>query len=97
MLRPEHLTVHAQRPTGESLEARVTDVVFQGASVRVVARTTDGTEVAALVSGQAGLPFLVPGASVWLSWGTDAVYALPGWPEVAGATTTDVDRVEAGL
>ncbi|MEY2967106.1 MAG: hypothetical protein RLY50_1156 [Actinomycetota bacterium] len=97
MVRPEHLVVTADRPSGEAIEARVTDVVFQGASVRVVARTTDGIEVAALVSGQAELPFLRPESTVWLGWKSGVAYGLPGRPDVAGATTTNVDHVEAGL
>jgi spermidine/putrescine transport system ATP-binding protein len=97
MVRPEHLVVTSERPSGEGIEARVTDVVFQGASVRIVARTTDGIEVAALVSGQADLPFLRPESMVWLGWKSGTAYALPGRPDVAGATTTNVDHVEAGL
>ncbi|MGA0863733.1 MAG: ABC transporter ATP-binding protein [Ilumatobacteraceae bacterium] len=97
MVRPEHLAVTADRSSGEAIEARVTDVVFQGASVRVVARTTDGIEVAALVSGQAELPFLRPESTVWLGWKSGVAYGLPGRPDVAGATTTNVDHVEAGL
>ena len=97
MVRPEHLTLSAMRPSADGIEGRVTDVVFQGASVRVVARTSDGAEVAALVSGQADLPFLRPESTVWFGWAPGAAYVLGGWPEVAGATTTNVDRVEAGL
>lgn len=97
MVRPEHLTLSQQRPATDAIEARVTDVVFQGASVRVVARTNDGIEVAALVSGQVDIPFLQPGSAVWFGWGAGVAYALPGWPDVAGATTTNVDQVEAGL
>jgi hypothetical protein len=34
---------------------------------------------------------------VWLSWNPDAPYVLDGWPTVAGATTTNVDSIEASL
>ena len=97
MLRPEHLVVHGSRPDGESIESTVTDVVFQGANVRVVSRTADGTEIASLVGGSTDLPFLRPGSSVWLGWAAGAAYVLDGWPQVAGATTTNVDHVEARL
>lgn len=97
MLRPEHLTVQGSNPAGPSIPATVTDVVFQGASVRVVARTADDTEIAALVSGATDLPFLRPDTPVWFTWSSDDPYVLGGWPAVAGSTTTDIDRVEAGL
>jgi hypothetical protein len=34
---------------------------------------------------------------VWLSWNADAPFVLDGWPAVAGATTTNVDSIEASL
>jgi len=34
---------------------------------------------------------------VWLTWPADAPYALDDWPDIAGATTTNVDQVEAAL
>jgi hypothetical protein len=30
-------------------------------------------------------------------WSPGAAYVLAGWPQQAGATSTDVDRVEASL
>ena len=75
----------------------MTDIVFQGASVRVVARLGNGTEVTAVVTGDTDLPFLRPESSVWMSWQVDAPFVLDGWPDVAGATTTNVDDIEARL
>ena len=97
MLRPEQLVAHGTRPDGECIQAVVTDVVFQGASVRLVSRTEDGTEIASLVSGASDLPFVRPGSSMWLSWDAGAPYVMNGWPQLAGATTTNVDHVEARL
>ena len=97
MLRPEHLAVHGSQPQGESIAATVTDVVFQGASVRVVARTANDTEMSAVITGATDLPFLRPDLPVWFTWGSEDPYVLGGWPAVAGSTTTDVDRVEAAL
>jgi spermidine/putrescine transport system ATP-binding protein len=97
MLRPEHLHVAASQPAGDSLEVTITDIVFQGASVRLVARTTNGTEVTAIISGDNGLPFLRPDTTVWLSWHAESPYVLDDWPALAGATTTNVDAIEADL
>jgi ABC-type Fe3+/spermidine/putrescine transport system ATPase subunit len=97
MLRPEHLHVSGAQPGGESLMATVTDIVFQGPSVRVVAQLANGTEVTAVVGGDTDLPFLRPDSSIWLSWNPEAPFVLDGWPSVAGATTTNVDSIEAAL
>jgi len=97
MLRPEHFHVTADEPQGESLCATVTDVVFQGASVRLVVRLVNGTEVIALVGGDVNLPFLRRESQVWLSWLADSPYVLDDWPDLAGATTTNVDSIEASL
>jgi len=97
MLRPEHLRVAATQPAGDSLSATVTDVVFQGASVRIVARLANDTEVTAVAAGDADLPFLRPDSTVWFMWNPDAPFVLDGWPGVAGATTTNVDSIEASL
>lgn len=97
MVRPEQFVASASPSHGDSIKSSVTDVVFQGASVRLVARTGDGAEVAAVVAGDADVSFLRPGAGVHFGWRADAPYVLSGWPAVAGATTTDVDRVEAAL
>ena len=50
-----------------------------------------------VVDTDADLPFLRPGDPLWLTWDQDAPFALEGWPAHAGATTTDVDHVEATL
>ena len=97
MLRPEHLHVSAEQPTGDSLEVSVTDIVFQGAAVRLVARTANDTEVTVVVPGDVSLPFLRPESTVWLSWHAESPYVLDGWPALAGATTTNVDAIEADL
>jgi hypothetical protein len=65
--------------------------------VRVVARLANDTEVTALVAGDVELPFLRPDSTVWLSWNADSPFVLDGWPSVAGATTTNVDSIEASL
>lgn len=98
MLRPEQLHVTAlPQPGTEFLEAHVTDVVFQGASVRLVAQLGNGTEVTAVVPGDSNLPFIHPDSTVFLSWAKESPYVLDGWPTIAGATSTNVDSVEASL
>ncbi|MEN9792550.1 MAG: hypothetical protein RL330_628 [Actinomycetota bacterium] len=97
MLRPEHLIVSDSAPTGPSIGARVTDVVFQGPSVKLVLQAANGTEISTVVTGGMRTGFLRPGSEVWLTWPADAPYALDDWPDIAGATTTNVDQVEAAL
>jgi spermidine/putrescine transport system ATP-binding protein len=101
MLRPERLQVVSAGGTdgidGCQLSGAVTQVIFQGASVRLAVVLDDGTEVVTLVDPDAELPFLRPGDPVGVSWRPGAAYLLPGWPARAGASDTDVDEVEAAL
>jgi spermidine/putrescine transport system ATP-binding protein len=97
MLRPERLALGSDGETAPaSVPATVTDLIFQGATQRVILRTDDGAEIVAHLdpsdrsSGR-------PGDRVTVHWPADAALALPGHPDRAGATTTDVDQVEASL
>jgi hypothetical protein len=53
----------------------------------VVAQMTDNQD----------LPHVRPGSEVHLRWSPGAAYLIDGWPSVAGATSTDVDDIEAAL
>jgi len=98
MLRPERLVPSVEAPReGGGVQGTVSDVIFQGASSRVLLRLADDTEIVTHVEAEDHLPFLRPGDPLWVSWGDDAVYALRGWPAHAGATTTNVDQVQAQL
>lgn len=103
MLRPERLSIKpAERlsevaAAGLGIAGTVQDLVFQGASARLALRLADGTVVVTNVATDADLPFLRPGDEVCASWRPGAAYALRGWPDLAGANTTDVDSVEAAL
>jgi spermidine/putrescine transport system ATP-binding protein len=98
MLRPErlHLTQHTG-DDGRSLPGTVTDVIFQGASARLGLMLADGTELVTHVGTDASLPFLRPGDAIHVTWNPGSAYLLAGWPARAGATSTDVDQVEAAL
>jgi spermidine/putrescine transport system ATP-binding protein len=98
MLRPERLVPVAQASTGVAgLECTLTDLVYQGATARVIVRLSDDTEMAALTDADRLEPWMRPGATLRLEWPRDCPYVLSGWPDRAGATTTDVDSVEAEL
>lgn len=94
MLRPEQIVL-SEGGSGHSVQ--VTDTVFQGASVRVVGRLTDDTEISAVVPVDPSRRTPVPGEAWTLSWHPDSPYVLAGWPDNAGSTTTNVDSIEAGL
>ncbi|MFN5602898.1 MAG: ABC transporter ATP-binding protein [Acidimicrobiaceae bacterium] len=93
MIRPEQLSLGGA--TGLSID--VTDTVFQGATLRLVGRMSNGTEVSAVLPVDPQRVTPVPGNSVTLSWHQSAPYLLDGWPDNAGSTTTNVDNVEAAL
>jgi len=98
MLRPERLVPVAQASTGAAgLDCTLTDLVYQGATARVIVRLADDTEMAALTDADRLEGWMRPGATLRLEWPRDCPYVLSGWPDRAGATTTDVDSVEAEL
>ena len=93
MIRPEQLSLGGA--TGLTID--VTDTVFQGATLRLVGRMSNGTEVSAVLPVDPQRVTPVPGDSVTLSWHQLAPYLLDGWPSNAGSTTTNVDNIEAAL
>jgi spermidine/putrescine transport system ATP-binding protein len=95
MLRPERLTASATaREDGRSIEGTVTDVVFQGATARIVVNLKDDSEVIASVITGTDLPFLMPGNTVHLTWDPGSAFLLSGWPRRPGATANDIDTLE---
>jgi hypothetical protein len=96
MLRPERLRASMEPSTdGRSLLGTVTDLVFQGASARLGLCLADDSEVIATVNTGTDLPFLHPGAEVYLHWDPGAAFILAGWPMRPGATASDIDTLEA--
>lgn len=95
MLRPERLTAtEAGRDDGRSIEGTVADVVFQGATARIVVHLKDDSEVIASVVTGTALPFLHPGSTVHLAWQPGNAFLLSDWPLRAGATANDIDTLE---
>ena len=98
MLRPERLRPTMDTPAdGYGLKATLVDLVFQGANARLQLVLADGAELVTYVDSHAQLPFLRPGEQLWVTWEPGSAYLVPGWPAKAGATSTDVDQVEASL
>ncbi len=98
MLRPERLTaINGEAPDGRSVNGSIRDVIFQGSEIRLLVDLPDGTEVVAKVESDDDLPPLVPGTPITLGWAPDAPYLLRGRSVVVGATSTDVDEVQAAL
>lgn len=98
MLRPERLQpAQAVAEAGGGLEGTLTDLVYQGATARLLVRQGNGTELSALVDATTLPPWVQPGGKLSLVWAPDCPYVLAGWPDRAGATTTNVDHIEAAL
>ena len=96
--RPERRGPAQDAPAdGQGLPATAVQLVFQGATTRLQLALADGTTVVTHVESHVQQPFLRPGQPLWISWEPGAAYLLPGWPERAGATSIDVDQVEASL
>ena len=98
MLRPERMRAEAgTADDGTAISGRVLHAIFQGSTVRLVVHSDDNLELIATVEADDELPPLDRGSPVTLRWSNDAVYLLQGRSAVVGATTTDVDEVQASL
>ena len=98
MLRPERLSATTDQPgDGRSIAGTVTELIFQGATTRMELALGDGTRVVAQMTTDTEAPLTQPGSAVHVQWNPGAAFLITGWPSVAGATSTDVDDVEASL
>jgi spermidine/putrescine transport system ATP-binding protein len=98
MLRPERLTaVNGATPDGRSFTGTIRDVIFHGSDIRLLVDLPHGTEVVAKVVSDDDLPPLEHGLPITLGWAPDAPYVLRGRSAIVGATTTDLDEVQATL
>jgi ABC-type Fe3+/spermidine/putrescine transport system ATPase subunit len=98
MLRPERIRpATTVEVPGLGIEGTLTDLVFQGATARLIVRLDDGTEMTCLADSSASMPQIATGKRIAITWEADCGLLLPGWPEKAGATTTDIDHLEATL
>jgi spermidine/putrescine transport system ATP-binding protein len=98
MLRPERLSLaHGEPPEGRSATGVITQAIFQGSELRLLVDVDDETEVVATVEPDGEITALQPGARITLQWAPDAPFLLRGRSAVVGATTTDVDEVQASL
>ncbi len=98
MLRPERLTASAEpAPDHRSILGTVNELIFQGASTRLEAELADGATVIAQMSTGPDMPHLLPGSDVHVQWKPGAAFLIDGWPATAGATSTDIDDIEASL
>ena len=97
MLRPERLEASLDAPIdGHGVRAVVKDVIFQGSNLRLIAMAGT-TEVLATVETAAGSRLPAVGDAITLRWAPDAPYLLRGRSGIVGATTTDVDEVQATM
>jgi spermidine/putrescine transport system ATP-binding protein len=94
MVRPEsvHVSVDAPADRSAAVEAKVSDLVFQGPVIRLALTAADGHDIIAHIGGSSGLPMLHPGDAVWASWSPDASRVLPHAeppPEAKGVDAID--------
>jgi spermidine/putrescine transport system ATP-binding protein len=98
MLRPERISVGGgQTEDGRHIQALVKDVIFQGSTLRMIAEGPGSTELLVSIEAEDEMPELRPGDVVTLGWTVGSAYLLRGRSEIVGATTTDVDEVQATM
>lgn len=96
MVRPERVqpVPLSEVSEGRSVVADVTELVFQGSSIRCLARTSDGNEVTGLIDATSDLSAFSAGARVHMAWPAATAYALPGRSVGGGVSTTNVSALE---
>ncbi|MDH4075271.1 MAG: polyamine ABC transporter ATP-binding protein [Acidimicrobiia bacterium] len=97
MIRPERLRAVVEPVEGRSVSGTISDAIFEGSTIRLIVHLSDGTELMATVDADDNLPPLDRGNPITLAWADDAPYVLQGRSAIVGATTTDVDEVQASL
>ncbi len=96
MLRPERLSI-GTTDDPRHVAGTVRLVIYQGSELRLIVDLDDGTEVVATLDADQQTTMPNDGDRVVLKWSADAPYLLRGRSAVVGATTTDVDEVQASL
>ncbi len=98
MLRPERLVPSTHEPdTTNKVRGVITNVIFQGSERRLVQVLADGTELVLHVEATPEFAHVRAGDEMWTAWPPDAAYVMEGTSAIVGATTTDVDEVQAAL
>jgi spermidine/putrescine transport system substrate-binding protein len=98
MLRPERLSpTNGDATAGRTMTGTVAQAIFQGSELRLLVDLDDQTEIVATVEPDESVSGLARGARITLQWAPDAPFLLRGRSAVVGATTTDVDEVQAAL
>ncbi len=97
MLRPERLIPTVNQPDGDALAGAVGQLIYQGATARLIMDMPGETEIISTVEEDDHLPPVTPGQPMWMTWSPDVPYLLRGRAAHAGATTTDVDMVQATM
>jgi spermidine/putrescine transport system ATP-binding protein len=80
VLRPERLTVSAEKPNSEAtghVRARIRDQVFQGPVVRLALEYADNREIVIVTAPQNRPSGVGAGDEVWVTWSAEDAYALP--------------------
>ena len=98
VLRPERISLGAPgEADGRSMTATVKDLIFQGSTLRMIAHAADDTELLVNLEADDDTAEVRPGDEITLRWSRSAAYALSGRSQIVGATTTDVDEVQATM
>ena len=78
MVRPDRISLSAQRPDVPSIEVTITDVVFQGSTLKLTARGANGDSIFAHPQRADLAEMPVPGDRSYWSWDGSAARILKG-------------------
>ncbi|HUF99634.1 MAG TPA: polyamine ABC transporter ATP-binding protein [Ilumatobacter sp.] len=98
MIRPERLEPYnGEMKPNSSFVGEIKDVIYQGSEIGLIVHLDSTTEIVATIEPDDMNASVVPGGLITLAWVPDAPFVMPGRSAIVGATTTDVDEVQATM
>ncbi|HEU5149720.1 MAG TPA: polyamine ABC transporter ATP-binding protein [Iamia sp.] len=98
MIRPERLVPNdGETVPGRSFVGEIQEVIYQGSEIRLIVDLDPETEIIVSIDPDHATELTRAGNLVTLTWAPDAPFVMPGRSAIIGATTTDLDEVEATM
>ncbi|HEX7135257.1 MAG TPA: polyamine ABC transporter ATP-binding protein [Iamia sp.] len=98
MIRPERLIPNdGETVPGRSFVGEIKEVNYHGSEIRLIVDLDAATEIIVAIDPDHATELTRAGNLVTLTWAPDAPFVMPGRSAIVGATSTDMDEVEATM
>lgn len=98
MIRPERLVPNdGETVPGRSFVGEIKEVNYHGSEIRLIVDLDAETEIIVAIDPDHATELTRAGNLVTLTWAPDAPFVMAGRSAIIGATSTDLDEVEATM